>query len=41
MVVRVIDRGPYTRGVHWDLTGAAAKRLGLEYTTRIGAAPLG
>ena len=41
MVVRVIDRGPYSRGVHWDLTGAAAKRLGLEHTSRIGAAPLG
>lgn len=40
-VVRVIDRGPYVRGVHWDLTAAAAKRLGVEHTTRIGAAPLG
>lgn len=41
MVVRVIDRGPYARGVDWDLTAAAAKRLGLEHTSRIGAAPLG
>jgi len=24
---RVIDRGPYTRGVRWDLTQGAAKRL--------------
>ncbi|MEX2196204.1 MAG: RlpA-like double-psi beta-barrel domain-containing protein [Thermoleophilaceae bacterium] len=41
MVVRVIDRGPYVRGVHWDLTEAAARKLGVEHTTRIGAAPLG
>lgn len=41
MVVRVIDRGPYVRGVHWDLTAAAAERLGVDHTTRIGAAPLG
>jgi rare lipoprotein A len=40
-VVRVIDRGPYVRGVHWDLTYATAQRIGLEYTRRIGAAPLG
>lgn len=41
VVVPVIDRGPYVRGVHWDLTAAAARRLGLEYTSRVGAAPLG
>ena len=41
VVVRVIDRGPYARGVHWDLTHATAQRIGLEYTRRIGAAPLG
>jgi rare lipoprotein A len=40
-VVRVIDRGPYVRNVHWDLTYATAQRVGLEYTRRIGAAPLG
>ena len=40
-VVRVIDRGPFVRGVHWDLTYATAQRIGLEYTRRIGAAPLG
>jgi rare lipoprotein A len=40
-VVRVIDRGPFVRGVHWDLTYASAQRIGLEYTREIGAAPLG
>lgn len=40
-VVRVIDRGPFVRGVDWDLTYATAQRIGLEHTRRIGAAPLG
>lgn len=40
-VVRVIDRGPYARGVDWDLTYATAQRIGLQSTRRIGAAPLG
>lgn len=41
LVVRVIDRGPYARGVAWDLTGATARRLGVSSTTQLGAAPLG
>jgi rare lipoprotein A len=40
LVAPVIDRGPYTHGVQWDLTGAAAKQLGMMETGRIGAAPL-
>lgn len=40
IVVRVIDRGPFVRGVQWDLTGATARRLGVTATSRIGAAPL-
>lgn len=40
LTVRVIDRGPFERGVAWDLTEAAAKRLGMTTTSRIGAAPL-
>jgi rare lipoprotein A len=40
MVVPVIDRGPYARGVTYDLTAATAQRLGVMYTARIGAAVL-
>jgi Lytic transglycolase len=34
---QVIDRGPFARGVSWDLTAATAKRLGLDQTGRIRA----
>src|SRR5439155_13083352 len=37
---RVIDRGPYTRGIRWDLTGATAKKLHLTTTDKIRAAPI-
>jgi len=37
---KVIDRGPYTRGVRWDLTRATARRLHLTTTSRIRAAPI-
>ena len=40
LVVRVIDRGPFVRGVGWDLTAAAARRLGMTTTARIGVLPL-
>ena len=40
LVVPVIDRGPYARGVTYDLTRATAERLGVMYTARIGAAVL-
>jgi hypothetical protein len=40
IVVPVIDRGPFTDGIQWDLTSAAARRLGLTVTTRVGALPL-
>ena len=40
LVVPVIDRGPYARGVTYDLTSATAQRLGVMYTARIGAAVL-
>lgn len=39
--VRVIDRGPFVRGVAWDLTYATARSLGAQSTVRIGALPLG
>jgi hypothetical protein len=38
LVIPVIDRGPYAPGVTYDLTGAAARRLGVAETRRIGAA---
>jgi peptidoglycan lytic transglycosylase len=40
LVVPVVDRGPYRRGIEYDLTAAAARQLGLRVTSRIGAASL-
>jgi hypothetical protein len=37
ITVPVIDRGPYTRGMDWDLTSATAERLGFRATSRVGA----
>jgi rare lipoprotein A (peptidoglycan hydrolase) len=37
MVVPVVDRGPYTKGMKWDLTAAAAQALGFTQTDRVGA----
>jgi rare lipoprotein A len=37
LVVPVVDRGPYARGMTWDLTSAAAELLGFTETARIGA----
>ena len=37
---RVIDRGPYTRGVRWDLTQQTARKLHLTTTDTIRAAPI-
>jgi peptidoglycan hydrolase-like protein with peptidoglycan-binding domain len=35
---QVIDRGPFMKGVTWDLTQAAARALGLELTEKVRAA---
>lgn len=40
LVVPVVDRGPFRDGASWDLTSAAAKRLGFTRTDRIGAVAL-
>ena len=40
LVAPVVDRGPFAHHAQWDLTAAAAKRLGMTVTSRIGAAPL-
>jgi peptidoglycan lytic transglycosylase len=40
IVAPVVDRGPFSRHAQWDLTSAAAGRLGMTVTSRIGAAPL-
>jgi rare lipoprotein A len=40
LVVPVIDRGPYARGVSYDLTEATARKLGMTQTARVAAAPL-
>jgi peptidoglycan hydrolase-like protein with peptidoglycan-binding domain len=37
---RVIDRGPYTRGIRWDLTQKTARKLRLTTTDPIRAAPI-
>jgi rare lipoprotein A (peptidoglycan hydrolase) len=37
LVVPVVDRGPYAKGMTWDLTSAAAEQLGFTETARIGA----
>ena len=40
IVVPVIDRGPYSRGVDYDLTYATARKLGMNQTSRLAAAQL-
>jgi rare lipoprotein A len=40
VVVPVIDRGPYSRGVDFDLTYATARKLGMERTSNVRAAAL-
>jgi rare lipoprotein A len=40
IVVPVIDRGPFAKGVQWDLTSATAKKLGITVTSRVGVAPI-
>jgi rare lipoprotein A (peptidoglycan hydrolase) len=37
--VPVIDRGPFRRGVAWDLTAAAANKLGFRTSGRLRSAP--
>ena len=36
VTVPVIDRGPFRRGVDWDLTHATAQAIGVESTVRLG-----
>ena len=36
ITVPVIDRGPYSRGVYWDLTEATAQALGMTETVHVG-----
>jgi hypothetical protein len=37
----VVDRGPFTRGIQYDLTSATAKDLGFTTTDVVGAAQVG
>ena len=41
ITVPVVDRGPYGRGLRWDLTAATAKALDFTFTDRIGAVRIG
>ena len=38
---QVIDRGPYAKGVNWDLTQALAEQLGVDYTEKVRVAVSG
>jgi rare lipoprotein A len=40
IVVPVIDRGPYSHGIDFDLTYATARRLGMAQTSSVRAAAL-
>ena len=40
LVVPVIDRGPYAHGADFDISIAAAKKLGLDGISKIGAVSL-
>jgi Lytic transglycolase/Putative peptidoglycan binding domain len=40
VLAHVIDRGPYTKGVRWDLTKGAAKALHFTGSDEIRAAPI-
>lgn len=37
LTVPVVDRGPYSRGVEWDLTAGTAQALGFRYTDEVAA----
>ena len=37
ITVPVVDRGPYTAGMQWDLTSATATALRFTHTDRVGA----
>ena len=37
ITVPVVDRGPYRRGFSWDLTEAAAEKLGFEGIGKVGS----
>jgi len=43
LTLPVIDRGPFVRGVYWDLTAAAARIVGFTATGRgyVGAVVVG
>ena len=40
VTVPVVDRGPFARGVSYDLTFATAQALGFAVTDRVGALPV-
>ncbi len=41
LTLPVLDRGPYAKGVDWDLTAGAAQALGIEDTVRIATRVVG
>jgi rare lipoprotein A len=41
LTVPVLDRGPYAKGVDWDLTTAAAQALGLQETVPVATRVVG
>lgn len=40
LTVPVVDRGPFARGVEWDLTAATANALGFRHTDEVAAVRL-
>ena len=40
ITVPVVDRGPFSGGASWDLTYAAAQKLGFDFTDSLGAVSL-
>lgn len=41
LTVPVVDRGPYAKGIEWDLTAGAAQELGLQETVKVGTRVVG
>jgi rare lipoprotein A len=41
LTVPVVDRGPYAKGVEWDLTAGAAQALGLQETVKVSTRVVG
>jgi rare lipoprotein A (peptidoglycan hydrolase) len=41
LTLPVLDRGPYAKGIDWDLTAGAAQALGIAETVRVAVRVVG